>query len=76
MQTDNVGHRSDGSVATGVVDQGGIWSPTDRDIRTTPTHGEIKMISEKLAYLKFIKDLEIETREVFDREKSIILGLN
>ena len=56
MQTDNVGHRSDGSVATRVVEQDGIWRPTDRDVRTTPTHGEIETISEKLAYRKFIKD--------------------
>ena len=63
MQTDNVGHRSDGSVATRVVDQEGIWRPTDRDVRTTATHGEIETISEKLAYRKFIKDSEFETRD-------------
>ena len=68
MQTDNVGHRSNGSVATRVVDQYRIWRPTDRDIRTAPTHGEIETMSEKLAYRKFIKDSEFETREVFERE--------
>ena len=57
-----------GSVATRVVDQDGIWRPTDRDVRTTPTHGEIETISEKLAYSKFIKDSEFETREIFERE--------
>ena len=67
MQTDNVGHQSDGSVATRVVDQDRIWRPTDSNNRTTPTHGEIETISEKLAYRKFIKDSEIETREVFER---------
>ena len=56
MQKDNVGHWSDGSVATRVLDQDRIWRPTDRDVRTTPTHGEIETISEKLAYRKFIKD--------------------
>ena len=56
MQTDNVGHRSDGSVATRVVYQDRIWRPTDSNITTTPTHGEIETISEKLAYRKFIKD--------------------
>ena len=74
MQTDNVGHRSDGSVATRVVDQDGIWSPTNRDVRTTPTHGEIETISEKLAYRKFIKDSEIETRELFERENIENIG--
>ena len=68
MQTDNVGHRSDGSVATRVVDQDGIWRTTYRDVRTTPTYGEIETMSEKLAYRKFIKDSEFETREVFERE--------
>ena len=68
MQTDNVGHWSDGSVATRVVDQDRIWRPTDRDVRTTPRHGEIETISEKLAYRKFIKDSEFETREVFEQE--------
>ena len=66
MQTDNVGHWSDGSVATRVVGQDGIWGPTDRDIRTTPTHGKIETISEKLVYREYIMDSEIETREVFD----------
>ena len=41
MQTDNVGQRRDGSVATRVMEQDGIWRPTDRDVRTTPTHGDI-----------------------------------
>ena len=68
MQTDNVGHRSNRSAATRVVDQDRICRSTDRDVRTTPTHGKIETISEKLAYRKFIKDSEIETREVFERE--------
>ena len=74
MQTENVGHRSNGSVVTRVLDQESIWSPTDRDVITTPTHGEIETISEKLAYRKFIKDSEIETREVFERENIENIG--
>ena len=66
MQTENVSHQSNGSVATRVVDQDRIWRPTDRDVRTTPTHGKIERISEKLAYRKFIKDSEFETRELFE----------
>ena len=42
MQTDNVGHQSDGSVATIVVDQDRIWRPTYRDVRTAPTHGGVE----------------------------------
>ena len=70
METDNVGHQSNGSVATRVVDQDGIWRPTDRDFRMAPTHGNTETISEKLAYRKFIRDLEFETKEVFERETS------
>ena len=74
MNTDNVSHQSDGSVATRVLDQDNIWRPTDRDVRMTPTHDEIETISEKLAYRKFIKDSEFETREVFERENIENIG--
>ena len=74
MQTENLGYRSDGSVATRLVDQDGIWRPTDRDVRTTPMHGEIETISEKLAYRKFIKYSDIEDREVFERENIENIG--
>ena len=35
-----------------------------------PTYGYIETISEKLAYRKYIRDSEFETREVFERETS------
>ena len=44
MDTYNVGHQSDGSVATRVVDQDWIWRPTDRDVRMSPTYGNIEAI--------------------------------
>ena len=50
------------------MDQDGIWSPTDRDVRTTPTHGDIETLSKNIAYRKHIRDLEFETREVLERE--------
>ena len=68
MQTDNVGKQRGGGVTTRIADQDGIWGPTLSDIKTAPTHGEIETISEKLAYRKFIKDSEFETRKVFERE--------
>ena len=68
MQTDNVGEQRDRGVATRIEDQDRIWRPTDSDIRTTPMHSDVESISEKLAYCKFIKDLEFETRKVFERE--------
>ena len=75
MQTDNVGDRRDGGVATRVADQDGIWRPTDSNIRTAPTHGDVELINEKLAYRKFIKDSEFETREVFERENSMLKNI-
>ena len=74
MQTDNVGHQSDGSISTRVVDQDGIWRPKDRDVSTTPTHGEVETMSEKLAYRKFIQDSEFETTQVFERENIKNIG--
>ena len=68
MQTDNVGERRIGSVATRIANQDGIWKPTLSNIETAPTHGKIETISEKLAYRKFFKDSDFETREVFEQE--------
>ena len=44
-QTDNVGDRRGGGVATRIADQDGIWRPTLSDIKTAPTHGEIETIN-------------------------------
>ena len=74
MQTDNVGERRDKGVATRVADQDGIWRPMESNIITVPTHGDVESISEKLAYRKFIKDSEFETREVFERENIDNIG--
>ena len=70
METYNVGHRSNRSVATRVADQDGIWRPTDSEIRMAPTHGEIETISKNIYYRKHIIDLEFETREFLERETS------
>ena len=56
MHTDTVGKQRGGGVAIRIADQDGIWRPTDSDIRTARTHGDVESISEKLAYRKFIKD--------------------
>ena len=68
MQTDNVGRQRGGGVTTRIADQDGIWRPTLSKIKTAAIHGKSETISEKLAYRKFIKDLEFETRKVFERE--------
>ena len=67
MQTDNVGEQIGSGVATRIADQYGIWGPTLSNIKTAPTHGDVETISENLAYPKFIKDLEFDTRKVFEQ---------
>ena len=69
IQVDNVGDRRSGGVATRRANKYGIWEPTLSDIGTVATHGEIKTISGKLAYRKYIKDSEFETSKVSERGK-------
>ena len=58
IQTDNVLDRRSSSVATRIADKDGIWDPKPSNIGTTATHYEIKNISEKLSFIKYIKDLD------------------
>ena len=55
METDNVGHRLDGIVATRIEDLHRIYRHTDRDDRMTHTHDNIETISEKIAHRKHIR---------------------
>ena len=70
MHTDNVGKRRSGVAATRIANQDGIWRPTLSNIKTVAIHGESETISEKLVYLKFIKDSELETRNYLSRKIS------
>ena len=74
MQTDNVDNPIDSIAATRLMDQDGVRRPTERDVRKTPTHGDVETMSEKLAYRKFIKDSEFETRGVFEQENIENIG--
>ena len=44
MHTDNVGNLINSIAATRLMDQDGIQKPTDRDVRTTLTHGDDETI--------------------------------
>ena len=68
MQTDNVDEQRGGGAATRITDKDGIWRPTLSNIKAAAIHGKSEAISEKLAYHKFIKDSEFETRKVLERE--------
>ena len=74
MQTENVGNSIDSITANRVMYRDGIRRPTDRDVRMTPTHVDVETMSEMLAYRKFIKDSEFETREVFEQENIENIG--
>ena len=69
METDNVGNLLDVIVTTRIENSDGIWRRTARDDMIAHTH-DIETISEKIAYLKHIRYLEFETREVLERETS------
>ena len=70
METDNVGHRIYGIVATRIEDPNRIWRSTDRDDSMARTHDNIETISKKIAYRKHIRNPEFETREVLEPETS------
>ena len=68
IQTDNVLDRRSGGVATKIADKDRIWEPKPSNIGTAVTHDEIKNISEKLSFRKYIKDLDFETIKMLERE--------
>ena len=67
IKTDNERDQRSGGVATRIANKDGIWEPKLSNIGTAATHDEIKNISEKLAYRKYIKDSDFETSKVFER---------
>ena len=69
IETNDVGNLLNSIVATRIENSDRIWRRTDRDDRMAHTH-DIETISEKIAYRKHIRDSEIETRKVFERETS------
>ena len=68
INTDNVTDRRSGGVATRIADKDRIWGPKPSDIGTAATHDEIKNISEKLAFRKYIKELDFETIKMLERD--------
>ena len=60
VNTDNVTDRRSDGIATSIADKDRIWSPKPSDIGTAATHGEIKNIKEKLAFNKYLKELDLK----------------
>ena len=69
IETENIGNLLDSIVATRIENSEGTWRRTDRDDRMAHTH-DIETISKKIAYRKHIRDLEFQTREFLERERS------
>ena len=68
VNTENVTDRRSGGVATSIADKDGIWRPKPSNIGTAVTHGEIKNISEKLAFNKYLKELNFEIIKMLQRD--------
>ena len=68
VNTDNVTDQRSGGVATGIADKDRIWRPKPSDIGTAATHNEIKNISEKKVFSKYLKELDFETIKMLQRE--------
>ena len=68
IQTDNVLERRSGGVATRIVEKDRIWRSKPSNIGMAETHDEIKKISKKLAFRKYIKDLDFETIKMLEQE--------
>ena len=68
VNTDNVTDQRSGSVATNISDKDRIWKPKPSDLGTAATHDLIKNISEKLAFNKYLKELDFETIKMLQRD--------
>ena len=69
IETNNVGNLLDDIVATRIDNSNGIWRRIDRENMMAHTH-DVETMSETKAYRIHIRNSEIETRNVFERETS------
>ena len=69
METNHGGNLIDGILATRIDHSNRIWRLTDRDDMMAHTH-DVETMSNVTAYSNHIKNSEIETRNVFERETS------
>ena len=68
VNTDNVTDRRSGGVATSIADKDRICSPKPSNIGTAATHDDIKTISEKLVFSKYLKELDFETIKILQQD--------
>ena len=68
IQTHNVTDGRSGGVATSIADKDRIWSPKPSDIGMAETPEDLKNINEKLAFSKYLKELDFETIKILQRD--------
>ena len=68
IQTYNGTDGRSGGVTTSIADKDRIWSPRPSDIGTTATHDDLKNINEKLAFRKYLNELDFETITILQRD--------
>ena len=69
VQTYSVTDGGTGGVTTRIVDKDGIWRAEPSDIRMAGTHASDKDSAAKLAYRKFLNDLDLETIQMLEQDK-------
>ena len=51
-----------------MADKYRIWIPSPSNIGTAATHNDLKNINEKLAFRKYLKELDFETIKILQRD--------
>ena len=69
MQTYNITDGGTGGVTTRIADKDGIWRAGPSDIRVAATHAKDKYFAAKLAYRKFLDDLDFKKIQMSERDK-------
>ena len=68
VETQNVTDGRSGGVATNIADKDRIWIPSPSDIGTAATHDDVKNINEKLAFRKYLNELDFETIQMLEQD--------
>ena len=68
VETHNLTDERSGGVATSIADKDRIWRPIPSDIGAVATHDDLKNINEKLAFRKYLNELDFETIQMLDRD--------
>ena len=59
VETHNVTDGRSGGVATSIAEKDRIWRASPSNIGTAVTHSDLKNINEKLAFCKYLNELDL-----------------